>query len=196
MAQNCSHVTHLSTTVSSTCALFGWTAACQLTAFWSATFEWEAPGHERKNTHGDSGAALKPPPNAKLTLLPCFPRSAAPTIRPYGRPSTTRTSTLRTGSSVLKTSGSSHDSGFFSPGAVLLVGLAAVNHPCPLRIIIDGPSFRCAQLNVRMPQRIYITVPCVNQHFYWNATTSPGVMLHERTHPHLLSSRTYGHHVV
>ena len=52
---------------------------------------------------------------------------------------TTSTSTLRTLSSGLNTSGSSHDPEIFIGGTTFLVGLASLNDPCPLELIMDCP---------------------------------------------------------
>ena len=69
----------------------------------------EHPGIDLSGTHGDSGAGLKSPPSAKLSMHPCCLRNAAPRINPYGSPSTTRTVILLTRSSGMNTNVMSHD---------------------------------------------------------------------------------------
>ena len=128
-AHNCSHVALFTIANASTSVWLVWTEACQLTAFCSTAFELEAHVDEVKGTHGDSGAGLNPPPAAKLIMLPCFLRNAALIIKPYGISSTTRDNT----------SGSSHHHKILTGWTTLVLGLAALDHPCPLGLITDCP---------------------------------------------------------
>ena len=121
-----------------------WGASTAVVASESVRLAMRADGGmwSKKGIHTAFGLCSKPFPGPKSSMLSSFQMLSAPTINPYGRPSTTRNVSFRTRVSAGNFMGKVVDPSIRMGGGLFEGGLAACRapRPCFVRGVTDLPN--------------------------------------------------------